>query len=73
MPDGEERRCFLPLYFLIAEKPSHMAQKCVKIVLSEIETNPNMRNKMQILKYRFKVSENWMCPPGQQFSTSLNI
>ena len=24
--------------------------------------------KMQILKYRFKVSENWMCPPGQQFS-----
>ncbi|MBQ7884950.1 MAG: peptide chain release factor N(5)-glutamine methyltransferase [Clostridia bacterium] len=36
-----------PINFLIYQKPSQLAQKCVKIVLSELELSNNARDKMQ--------------------------
>lgn len=42
-------KLFTPFYFLINEKPSRLAQKCVKIALSELELNNIYMDKIQNL------------------------
>lgn len=41
-------KIFLPMYFLICEKPSQLAQKCAKIALSEYDLNFLTGDKMQL-------------------------
>lgn len=41
-------KIFLPMYFLICEKPSQLAQKCAKIALNEYDLNFSTGDKMQL-------------------------
>ena len=53
---------FTPLYWLIYQKPSHLEQKCVNIVLREIELSSSKRDKMQeeITKDNISFSEAYV-------------